>query len=178
MKNVFFLFCFCYIVNFILCFELEYKNISLTDCFAEPRGCYNFTNNSCALIEVDKSNYEEMKYNSGEDIEELSCGTFFERCRQKYSNDIKENCYEVTLTDDDKKIIKENYECCYMTLEFEENKKHECYPAIADKKKIKEIIKNLKEKDYYELKNAKIKCNKSQYINFGIFILFNILFLF
>ena len=65
-----------------------------------------------------------------------------------------------------------------MTLKFKENKKHECYPAIADKKFISDIIDNLENKEYYELKSAKIKCGKSQYINFRFFILFNILFLF
>ena len=72
---------------------------------------------------------------------------------------------------------KGDYECCYMTLVFKENKRHECYPAIPDKKFIKKIIENLEDREYYDLKTAKIKCGKSLYINFNFFLLFNILFL-
>ena len=174
MKNIFFLFCFYYLVNFILC------EVNITTCINNKKQCYNFKKGECVNLTNFKNNYETLKSERNYTENEVSCGTFFERCRQKNSNDIKENCYEVKPNNNDKAITGWNndYECCYMTLKFKENKKHECYPAIADKKFISNIIDKLENEEYYELKSAKIKCGKSQYINFRFFILFNILFLF
>ena len=174
MKNIFFLFCFYYLVNFILC------EVNITTCINNKKQFYNFKKGECVNLTNFKNNYETLKSEQNYTENEVSCGTFFERCRQKHSNDIKENCYDVKPNKDDTSISDwdDRYECCYMTLKFKENKKHECYPAIADKKFISDIIDKLENEEYYELKSAKIKCGKSQYINFRFFILFNILFLF
>ena len=179
MKNVFFLFCFYYLVNFILCQDNQSDN-NITKCINNTKSCYNFKDDKCVQLTDFKNNYESLKSEENYSEDQVNCGTFFERCRQKNSNDIKENCYEVKPNNNDKAITGWNndYECCYMTLKFKENKKHECYPAIADKKFISDIIDKLENEEYYELKSAKIKCGKSQYINFRFFILFNILFLF
>ena len=179
MKNVFFLFCFYYLVNFILCQDNQSDN-NITKCINNTKSCYNFKDDKCVQLTNFKNNYESLKSEENYSEDQVNCGTFFERCRQKNSNDIKENCYEVKPNNNDKAITGWNndYECCYMTLKFKENKKHECYPAIADKKFISDIIDKLEGEEYYELKSAKIKCGKSQYINFSFFILFNILFLF
>ena len=179
MKNLFFLFCFYYLVNFILCQDNQSDN-NITKCINNTKSCYNFKDDKCVQLTNFKNNYETLKSEENYSEDQVNCGTFFERCRQKNSNDIKENCYEVKPNNNDKAITGWNndYECCYMTLKFKENKKHECYPAIADKKFISDIIDKLENEEYYELKSAKIKCGKSQYINFRFFILFNILFLF
>ena len=181
MKNILYLFCFFYISKFIISIcESETEN-DLSNCTSVFDCCFNSITGKC--ITLNNQSYYQMKEDfnklkNDEDpkventyFEDIQCNTVFEKCRQINSNDIKENCYKINNE------FPNGYECCYMTLNFDENKKHECYPAPPDKDEIKKIINQLKG-EYDGIKSIKIKCNKSQYINFGVFILFNILFLF
>jgi hypothetical protein len=172
MKILFYLFYFYFLSTFLLCQE---KNI--TECFQED-SCYDSVNKKCIKLNGDTYHEQKKKFNEVREeykavtFEQLKCKTNGFVCRQRYSNDIKENCFKAfEEPDDDNKD-----HCCYMTLDFKYNKKHECYPVPRDKDKIKGIIDEL-EDEYYGIKNIKIKC-KSQYITFGFFLLFNILFLF
>ncbi len=179
MKILFYLFYFYFLSTFLLCQEEK----TLTDCLKE-NSCYDSVHKDCITLEGDNY-YEQKTYfnnlkNQNETnkekyktvtFEQLKCNTNGFLCRQRYSNDIDENCFKAYEEKDDNKD-----NCCYMTLDFKYNKKHECYPVPRNKDKIKEIIEKL-EDEYYGIKNIKIKC-KSQYITFGFFLLFNILFLF
>ena len=169
MKILFYLFYFYFLSTFLLCQE---KNI--TECFEED-SCYDSVNKKCIKLNGDTYHEQKVNFNREEykavTFEQLKCKTNGFLCRQRYSNDIDENCFKAYEEKDDNKD-----NCCYMTLDFKYNKKHECYPVPRDKDKIKGIIDDL-ENEYYGIKNIKIKC-KSQYITFGFFLLFNILFLF
>ena len=179
MKILFYLFCFYFLSTFLLC---QYKS-TLSDCLQQEKHFYDSVNGEC--IELNDDNYHDQKRNFNNNFknnnqdkyknvnfEQLIGNTNGFKCRQRYSNDIKENCFDVI---DEKE--KKNDHCCYMTLDFKYNKKYECYPAPHDKNIIKHIIDDL-EKEYYGIKSVKIKCDKSQYITLGFFLLFNILFLF
>lgn len=173
MKILFYLFYFYFLSTFLLCEECK-EITSLSDCLNQ-KCC--FANNACFAL--NGNNYKEFKSNFNSELksknetfknvifDQIKCNLDSFKCRQKFSNDIKENCFEVEKSGDD--------QCCYMTLDFKYNKKHECYPA--NKNQVKNIIDEL-EKEYYGIKSVKIKCEKSQYITFGFFLLFNILFLF
>ena len=177
MKILFYLFYFYFLSTFLLCQE----NKTLTDCLKDKNSCYDSFHGECITLDGDtyheqKTNFNKVREENKEiykavTFEQLKCTTNGFLCRQRYSNDIKENCIKAFEEPDDNKD-----HCCYMTLDFKYNKKHECYPVPRDKDKIKEIIEKL-EDEYYGIKNIKIKC-KSQYITFGFFLLFNILFLF
>ena len=178
MKILFYLFYFYFLSTFLLCED------NLTECLQKENYCYDSVNKKCIQLEggdynnyyIQKNNFNKLKESNQDEyksvtFEQLKCKTNGFLCRQRYSNDIKENCINAYKENDDKKD-----NCCYMTLDFKYNKKHECYPVPRDKDTIKDIINKL-EDEYYGIKNIKIKC-KSQYITFGFFLLFNILFLF
>ena len=175
MKILFYLFCFYFLSTFLLCQDEDICKgfISLSDCLNQ-KCC--FANNKCFAL--NGNNYREFKSYFNTNLkpseeyknvifDQIKCNLDSFKCRQKFSNDIKENCFKIEKSEDE--------QCCYMTLDFKYNKKHECYPA--NKNEVKKIIDDL-EKEYYGIKSVKIKCDKSQYITFGFFLLFNILFLF
>lgn len=178
MKILFYLFYFYFLSTFLLCED------NLTECLQKENYCYDSVNKACIPLDGDNYHEQKTKFNNLKNLndenkekyktvtfEQLKCKTKGFLCRQRYSNDIDENCFKAYEEKDDNKD-----NCCYMTLDFKYNKKHECYPVPRDKDKIKGIIDEL-EDEYYGIKNIKIKC-KSQYITFGFFLLFNILFLF
>ena len=178
MKILFYLFYFYFLSTFLLCED------NLTECLQKENYCYDSVNKECITLDggnynnyyIQKDNFNKLKESNQDKyktvtFEQLKCKTNGFKCRQRYSNDIDENCFKAYEEKDDNKD-----NCCYMTLDFKYNKKHECYPVPRDKDKIKGIIDKL-EDEYYGIKNIKIKC-KSQYITFGFFLLFNILFLF
>ena len=180
MKILLYLFYFYFLSTFLLCQEKK----NLTECLKDENSCYDSVHEECITLDgdnyyVQKNNFNILKNQNETNkekyktvtFEQLKCKTNGFLCRQRYSNDIDENCFKAYEEKDDNKD-----NCCYMTLDFKYNKKHECYPVPRVKDKIKEIIEKL-EDEYYGIKNIKIKC-KSQYITFGFFLLFNILFLF
>ena len=175
MKILFYLFCFYFLSTFLLCQNCESNSPS--DCLKNDC-CLNSANNQCFSLEYSKTSYLDFKNkfklkfpnNKTVIFEQIKCNSKSFECRQRFSNDIKENCFDAIDEKD-----KDKDHCCYMTLDFKYNKKHECYPA--NKNEVKKIIDDL-EKEYYGIKSVKIKCDKSQYITFGFFLLFNILFLF
>jgi hypothetical protein len=179
MKILFYLFYFYFLSTFLLC---QYKS-TLSDCLHQEKHFYDSVN--CECIELNDDNYHDQKKNFNDNFknnnqdkyknvnfEQLIGNTNGFKCRQRYSNDIKENCFKAFDVNNENN---NEDRCCYMTLDFKYNKKHECYPA--NKNEVKDIIDEL-EKEYYGIKSVKIKCEKSQYITFGFFLLFNILFLF
>ena len=142
--------------------------------------CFNPVTEKCMNLNVDvpgENDYENMKLKFKDHqqkgnafFEQIQCKHELVKCRQKNSNDIEENCH--------KKILIEGtiYKCCYMTLDFKYNNKHECYPVIPDKDKISNVIDTL-EAEYDEVKRVKIKCDNINFIKITYFLLFNILFL-
>ena len=176
MKIILYLFYFVCLSNLILC-------ANRSECFKDNK-CYNPVTEKCLVLgDPNEVHYQKMKddfntnKNNGDpDIgnaffEQIQCNFDYVKCRQKNSNDIEENCK-------DKFTGAENqtYKCCYMTLDFKHNKKHECYPVIFDKDEIKRVIDKLEE-EYVDVKSVKIKCDNISYIKITYFLLFNILFL-
>ena len=71
-------------------------------------------------------------------INQIQCGSDFEKCASINPEDIKDKCYNVSLSAG---------QCCYMKLKYQHNTKYACYPIEKSKSVIKNKIKDLKK--YY-----------------------------
>ena len=103
MKILFYLFYFYFLSTFLLCQDCEGID-SLSECLKQ-KCC--FANNTCFAL--NGNNYREFKknFNSLKSENEkfknvifdhIKCNLDSFKCRQKFSNDIKENCFEVEKT--------------------------------------------------------------------------------
>lgn len=92
--------------------------------------------------------FKELQITS---IEQVHCGSVFERCINIAPDEgIDETCTNQTT------IL--NTSCCYMKVKYDHGKTYGCYPVEKDKKKIKDVIKALK-KEYIGSNSIKIDCS-------------------
>ena len=125
-------------------------------------------------IDLTKTSYKELKKEITEqfetlqisDISQVHCNTTFEQCLELApSSGHKKKCFEFMVEESSF-----NEKCCYMTVEYEDNKKYSCYPAPKDKKEIDKIIKILK-KEYVGSEKIKIDCS-GKFISLSLALLF------
>lgn len=116
------------------------------------------------LEELFSSNYQ--KYNII-NIDQIQCGKDYEECTSISPEDIKDKCYNVSLS---------SGQCCYMKLKYQYNTKYGCYPIERNKKTIKDKIKELK-KYYVGVKKISIKCDDGFYVKSNYFLFFIFLFI-
>ena len=140
--------------------QTEDSSKTLADCIKDNKCFINGIEPEC--INLPKTSYKELKKEITErfetlkisDISQVHCGTIFEQCLDLApSSGHKKKCIGFNIDEPSS-----NERCCYMTVEYEDNKKYSCYPAPKDKKEIDNIIKILK-KEYAGSEKIKIDCS-------------------
>lgn len=132
------------------------------ECFIDgivPK-CVALTTSSYKDLKKDiTQKYNELNIT---DISQVHCNTEYERCIDLApESGNKKKCTNFTITNSTEK-------CCYMKVKYKGNSKYSCYPALKDKKEIKDIIKILK-KEYVGSESISIDCN-GKFISLGLWM--------
>ena len=155
---------------FLISTILTQDEVTLQNCVNNGKCLINGPNATCSENSITISNYGDLekeftnlakKYKLS-NINQIQCGTQFEKCASIEPGDIDDECFKDEYEDS-------GYSCCYIKLKYKYNTKYGCYPIEKKKGTIKNKIKEMKEY-YIGVKEISIYCDES-FVKFNFYTL-------